>query len=161
MPRVHRRRADANASTTTLGRFPTVLVSRTSDTVVEVRGSAANPSAPSVEMSWAGSGAGAPPPAYVDCSDMKHRRSSPAHARRACRYKPPKAPIPTEPVRYGFVPTPGAPWRRVLVPPAGTPNAQALFVLAIMADPWTAWSQTVTLHDGPDEAQGKLAGFLK
>jgi hypothetical protein len=75
-PRSRRRldtpNADANASTTTLNRIPTVLVSRSNDTVVELRGSAADPSMPSVEMSWAGSGAHAPPPAYVLCPSAMH-----------------------------------------------------------------------------------------
>jgi hypothetical protein len=64
--------ADASASTGALNRFPSVLVSRANDTVVEVRGSAVDPSMPSVEMSWAGSGAHAPPPAYVPYPSTMH-----------------------------------------------------------------------------------------
>jgi hypothetical protein len=69
----------------------------------------------------------------------------------------------TGPVTYGFVPTPGAPWRRVLVPPAGTPNPRALFVLSVVLDPWIAWSQTLMLHEGPgpDGNEGKLVGSLE
>jgi hypothetical protein len=140
-----------------LGRFPTVLLSRSDNTVLVVRGSATNAAVPSVQMSWAGTRnsvipdlvATDEPPAYVP-RDMgclleviqSHTHSSRSYAEMA---------IPTAPVIYTFFPPTGETARALL---STSPDDLPLFSVAVVPDTFTPILANTILFRAPD-SQGR------